>query len=204
MQIISRDDAKKSGLAYYFTGLPCSKGHVAKKQVSSYSCYECATNRKKEKEERRGIIRRPRNEEERKERRLAALKKYEDANPEKLKESQRKYKAAHPEKRKTTVASWQKRNPEALRIKQQNRRAQKFLGGGVSKGIQKKLFDLQRGLCPCCLMPLGEDYHLDHRMPLALGGEHEDRNMQLLRAICNLQKSAKHPVDFMQSRGFLL
>jgi len=28
--------------------------------------------------------------------------------------------------------------------------------------------------------------------------------MQLLNAICNLQKHAKHPVDFMQERGFLL
>ena len=38
----------------------------------------------------------------------------------------------------------------------------------------------------------------------ALGGLNADSNMQLLRAECNLQKSAKHPVDFMQSRGFLL
>ena len=52
--------------------------------------------------------------------------------------------------------------------------------------------------------PLGNDYHLDHINPLALGGSKTDEKIQLLRATCNLQKNAKHPVDFMQSRGFLL
>jgi len=36
------------------------------------------------------------------------------------------------------------------------------------------------------------------------GGSNTDDNMQLLRKLCNLQKHAKHPVDFMQERGFLL
>lgn len=35
-------------------------------------------------------------------------------------------------------------------------------------------------------------------------GTNTDDNIQLLRKLCNLQKSAKHPVDFMQQRGFLL
>jgi hypothetical protein len=41
-------------------------------------------------------------------------------------------------------------------------------------------------------------------MPLALGGSNTDDNMQLLRAICNYHKYTKHPIDFMQSKGFLL
>lgn len=41
-------------------------------------------------------------------------------------------------------------------------------------------------------------------MPLALGGANEDWNIQLLRQRCNNQKKAKHPVDFMQSKGYLL
>ena len=63
---------------------------------------------------------------------------------------------------------------------------------------------LQKGLCPCCRKPLGNDYHMDHIIPLALGGSNGDNNIQLLRSECNLEKQAKHPVDFMQSRGFLL
>lgn len=41
-------------------------------------------------------------------------------------------------------------------------------------------------------------------VPLALGGTNTDGNMQLLRSTCNQKKHAKHPVDFMQQRGFLL
>jgi 5-methylcytosine-specific restriction endonuclease McrA len=45
---------------------------------------------------------------------------------------------------------------------------------------------------------------MDHIIPLALGGTNTDDNIQLLRAKCNKQKGAKHPIDFMQQRGFLL
>lgn len=70
--------------------------------------------------------------------------------------------------------------------------------------MAKKLYELQRGKCACCCKPLGNNYHLDHRVPLARGGRNEDCNMQLLRAKCNMQKSAKDPIEFMQERGFLL
>lgn len=96
-------------------------------------------------------------------------------------------------------------NPETYRIRNQNRRARKREAGGkLSPGLAEKLFKLQRGKCACCGEPLGADYHLDHIMPLALGGTNTDDNIQLLRQLCNNQKHAKHPVDFMQQRGFLL
>lgn len=97
-------------------------------------------------------------------------------------------------------------NPEANRIKWQNRRARKRESGGtLSKGLAERLFQLQRGKCACgCKQPLGDNYHRDHIIPLALGGTNTDDNMQLLTATCNLSKGAKHPIDFMQSRGYLL
>ena len=86
-----------------------------------------------------------------------------------------------------------------------NRRARvRETGGKLSSDLADKLFKLQKGKCPCCAQPLGDDYHLDHKMPIALGGSNTDGNMQLLRAVCNLQKAKKHPIDFMQIRGFLL
>jgi 5-methylcytosine-specific restriction endonuclease McrA len=45
---------------------------------------------------------------------------------------------------------------------------------------------------------------MDHIVPLISGGTNTDDNIQLMRSRCNQQKSAKHPIDFMQSRGFLL
>lgn len=114
------------------------------------------------------------------------------------------WRAANPGKARAIVAAWLKENPNAKREHSQNREARKRNGGKLSKGITEKLFQMQRGKCACCGKPLGDGYHLDHRMPLALGGLNVDANMQLLSAKCNLQKGAKHPVDFMQSRGFLL
>ncbi len=153
---------------------------------------------------------------------------YTRANKDKL----RAYRADHYVKNKDKViaqtALWQRNNPDKVaarnkrwadanpdKVRAKNKKNEKVRGqnrralvrnavGKLSKDLPAKLFKLQGGMCPCCKQPLGDDYHLDHKMPLALGGENTDDNMQLLRATCNLQKHAKHPVDFMQSRGFLL
>jgi hypothetical protein len=42
MEIISRDQAKDLGLAHYFTGKPCPRGHIAERFVSSFGCVECS------------------------------------------------------------------------------------------------------------------------------------------------------------------
>lgn len=126
-------------------------------------------------------------------------------NPEKVKASTDKWRQDNASRVKAAVKAWNAANPKAIRIHKQNRRARTLASGGqLSPNLHEKLFDLQKGKCPCCRLPLGDDYHLDHRVPLLLGGSNTDDNMQLLRAICNLQKGAKEPTEFMQSRGFLL
>ena len=135
----------------------------------------------------------------------AASAAWKAANQDRVKAWDASYRAAHPEQVRAASADWRSRNPEANRLKEHGRRAKKrAVGGKLSKGLAKRLFVLQRGLCPCCRQPLGGDYHMDHIVPLALGGANVDANMQLLRSICNQQKNAKHPVKFMQERGFLL
>ena len=41
MKIISRKEAKEQGLKYYFTGKPCGRGHIVKRSVSNYKCWQC-------------------------------------------------------------------------------------------------------------------------------------------------------------------
>ena len=130
---------------------------------------------------------------------------YRAANREQLRAKDAAYRAANLEKVRAAISVHKKANPEKHRIYEQNRRARKkAVGGALSPGLAEKLFKLQKGKCPCCNQPLGDDYHMDHIVPVALLGANTDGNIQLLRALCNRQKSAKDPIDFMQQRGFLL
>lgn len=67
----------------------------------------------------------------------------------------------------------------------------------------KYLAKSQRGLCTVCREPFGK-YHVDHIVPLSRGGTNDKHNIQLLCASCNIKKHAKDPIEFMQSRGYLL
>ncbi len=112
---------------------------------------------------------------------------------------------ANMDRIKARVATYQKNNPTVGRINGQNYNARKrVVGGQLSKGLPERLYVLQRGKCAACKKILGKKYHLDHIVPLALEGPNVDSNIQLLCPPCNHKKHAKHPIDFMQSRGFLL
>jgi len=135
----------------------------------------------------------------------AYYKQHREDNKRAYSEANARWRLKNVEYDKARTAKWHAENPESSRLSGINRRANKSLSGGrLSKGLAERLFVLQAGKCPCCTQPLGDDFHLDHIQPLALGGANEDWNIQLLRKTCNLQKNAKHPVDFMQIRGFLL
>lgn len=45
---VSRSEAKAAGVPQYFTGKPCSKGHLAPKFTCSGSCTECLAARRRE------------------------------------------------------------------------------------------------------------------------------------------------------------
>ena len=40
-ELISRDDAAAAGFKRYFTGVPCRRGHIAQRYVSTTSCVDC-------------------------------------------------------------------------------------------------------------------------------------------------------------------
>lgn len=204
MEPITRDEASALGLKYYFTGVPCAKkNHVSKRIVSSYSCYQCRMEMLERQNQERGVIKRPKSAEEKAARRKIALQKYAKNNPEKIKEAQKKFKQSHSEQAKAIKNAWtNKQSKEYFRLKSHRRRAS--MVGTVSKNIVDYLKKVQRGLCVACRNDLTDKYEIDHIIPLAKGGLHTDANLQLLCPSCNRSKGAKHPVDFMQQRGYLL
>ena len=130
---------------------------------------------------------------------------YYSSNKDKVREYNDKWRAENLDRVRAASSAYQSANLDKYRVYEQNRRARKLESGGkLSKLLTDKLYKLQRGKCACCGLPLGDDFHLDHIMPLARGGSNTDDNIQLLRSRCNRQKMAKHPVDFMRERGFLI
>lgn len=108
--------------------------------------------------------------------------------------------------RDSTRAYLQKRrreNPERFREYHRVRKA-KTVGSSLPRGTVKGIGNAQRWKCIVCRKDIRNAYHVDHITPIALGGAHEKLNIQLLCPSCNVRKSAKDPIDFMQSRGFLL
>jgi 5-methylcytosine-specific restriction endonuclease McrA len=112
------------------------------------------------------------------------------------------WKRLNPDKVRAWKGAW-KKTPVGRISKALRRRQEKPVGRGVAKHCQGLLM-LQRWRCAVCRADLKQGKHLDHVIPLAAGGRHEVGNFQWLCPSCNLAKSAKHPVEFMQSRGFLL
>lgn len=139
------------------------------------------------------------------EERLAYIQKWRDANKAKVNGYSTRWRADNRAKRKLVVKEWEQRNPERVRVNRQNRRSRVAAAPGrLSPGLVPRLLKLQRGKCACCKKALGSRFELDHIIPLALNGSNRDDNMQLLRAECNRRKSARHPIDYMQSKGLLL
>jgi 5-methylcytosine-specific restriction endonuclease McrA len=78
-----------------------------------------------------------------------------------------------------------------------NRRTRKRRNGGThSKDDIIRLMAEQEGKCAMCSLPFGDDgYHVDHFVPLALGGLNDASNLKLLHPLCNLKKGARHPSE---------
>lgn len=67
------------------------------------------------------------------------------------------------------------------------------------------LLKLQKKQCACCSVKLlFTVFDVDHIVPLCKGGENTASNLQLLCKPCNIKKIGRDPIEFMQSRGFLL
>lgn len=210
--IVSRAQAREAGANRYFTGKPCPKGHVVPRQISSGACIECMRIRGAEWREKNREKCRQNSRDDyiaKKEHYAALSKKWKKSNPEKRLENNRKWARENPEKVAEARKRWKRENPEKAAAQQlamtHLRRARKMaVGGKHTRQEIAALKQRQRFKCACCGDSIKTKSHIDHIVPIALGGTNDILNIQILCPTCNTKKGKKHPIDWAQENGRLL
>jgi 5-methylcytosine-specific restriction endonuclease McrA len=214
------------GAKTYFNGNTCVRGHVAPRAVSSRNCvaclYEDSVKRRTSPETAQALrdyareyaAKRRDEDPQFRERQREAGRRH-DAKPER--------RAKQNERRKWLVANdndfrdrinerdapakraWKKANPEAVRSHDRTRRS-RLVGaeGSHTAADIEAIHARQKYKCAECGVSTKKKKHVDHVMPLALGGSNWPSNLQILCPFCNDSKGAKHPHEFAQRKGRLL
>lgn len=126
---------------------------------------------------------------ENKERKAAYTAAWYAENKERKDAYNAAWRAENKERRAATYAAWSAANPEKVRAIAHRRRARKSCA--VTQRWVKR-DDVAADVCYWCG---SEDVaHLEHLMPIALGGPAAPENEHMACADCNLSKSDKHPL----------
>jgi 5-methylcytosine-specific restriction endonuclease McrA len=116
---------------------------------------------------------------------------------EEMIENYRRYYIEHLEEVHERKRKWRAGHPEKVRDYERNRRARKRGNGGAHTDADVfAQYERQKGRCFYCGRKVGDEYHVDHVMPLALSGSNGPENLVIACVRCNESKSAKHPMDF--------
>lgn len=91
--------------------------------------------------------------------------------------------------------NYRKRHPEKIRMRNaaySSARTDKSIN---SDDVAKQLKS-QNGLCWWCSKPLGDKWHVDHRIPLTRGGTNTAGNIVIAHPKCNQSKGDKLPWEW--------
>jgi len=215
-----REQAKLEGRLTYFTGKPCPSGHIAPRYTSVFSCTACHAVREEEKKQRNAIRLADKPLSPRKQAQKDGATTYNTGKPcprghfanrhtssaacsECARDDRLRYEQENPTY-KSRRKSYATENAEAYRNHARNRRAKRNLSEGQhTKEDILDILRMQMGKCAYCRVELAK-WHVDHIMPISLGGHNGRRNLQLTCKPCNLRKSSKDPLVFARELGLLL
>jgi len=194
---LSRSQAEALGWERYFTGKPCRQGHICERFTSSYGCVECARIRE--------VGRVP----------------WCKTHPFEREEYRKHYVAEHRDEIRARASEryfenrvkisaefklWYRNpiNAQKAKVRARNAKIRRLgaIGFYTAEDVEC-LYNKQGGNCAACKGPLRRRFHVDHVMPLILGGSNWPSNLQLLCPRCNRKKWAKHPDDWAKEIGRL-
>lgn len=169
-----------------FVGKSCPKGHNGLRLVRNGRCAHCTRARV-------GVWRQAHPEYDA----TGKTRERRRKDPTKHRAGVARWKAKNPETAAALLHRWKKANPERVRqlavIGGAKRRARKTEAGGsfTATDIQN-MMDEQDGHCAAC-GKVPDKFHIDHIMPVVLGGSSNPINLMLLCPKCNRSKGSKHP-----------
>jgi 5-methylcytosine-specific restriction endonuclease McrA len=135
----------------------------------------------------------------------SAARRYVEKRDDVLATAKKRRNGPNREKILAAARAWAKAHPEEKLAHVRNRHALKRSSGTHTAADVTRLYDAQRGVCAGCegvLVAKGRGkYHVDHVMPLILGGSNGPENLQLLCPPCNLSKGTQHPDAWARERG---
>jgi HNH endonuclease. len=212
VHVLNIDEAKSLGFKEYFTAIPCVQGHFSPRYTSSLACIECsriARTRWGEENREKRLAYSKKYREDTKESRVVAMKEWREKNREHSVEYARAYRRDNPKKSAEISKKYRDANPEIRAAHGRNRRARERLAeGSHTHNDVTKLLEFQGVKCANCRCKLFKSgpkkYHVDHVMPLILGGSNKPDNLQILCPGCNTKKGGLDPLDWAKKNGKLL
>lgn len=221
MNIISRKEAKEINSIYYFTGKNCKNNHISIRLTSTGQCRHCLKDRdnklknNKELRDKKNLTNNAwrRNNPERI-KHYAAIFYSKPENRLKRSVDNKKYHKIYSanenfliRKRKNSL-EWIIKNREKSNVFTRNRRSRISKSQGshthldIIEILKKQKYKCAEQTCKKDIRK--NKYHVDHIMPLHLGGANYPFNLQCLCVNCNLRKSYKHPIEWANENGRLI
>lgn len=131
---------------------------------------------------------------EQKLRAVERAKAWKMANPEKAKASRDR---RLPQRVKYN-REWIQARPETRRAKWHKEEAKRKARPGLFTAADvRELLKYQGGLCAYCHCHVGEDYHVDHKIPVSRGGPNWPSNLAIACKNCNLRKGKRTVEEFL-------
>lgn len=201
MEIIRRKDAKLQGLKHYFTGVPCNRGHIDKRLVSSTTCCTCIReNHYTYYDNHRDTA-------------LAGIKRWSQNNKQNVVDTSRRYRANNPNADSTNSKKWYSKpensknhlqytkwwrsvNKEKLQYYNSVRRARIKQAMPIWANVEEILKIYKQSVK--ITKETGIPHHVDHIIPLVndlVCGLHVHENLQILVATHNMEKNNKFIID---------
>ena len=167
---ISRLQALKEGLPYYFTGKRCPRGHVSRRRTSNYNCLECelAVNRE----------------------RASYVLDWQRTNRDKIAKNTAKYRSSNREKVRSYNRQWIRDNPDKANAATAARRAR--IKGATPPWADLSAIKAFYRHAARLTRITGDFYEVDHIVPIAgrnVCGLHVHWNLRVVKRSVNRQKS---------------